>query len=311
VTNSDLPPQARCNGPYSGTVDVPLPFTSNGSGDPDGDSLSFHWTFGDGGFGEGPEPKHAYARSGPYPVTLIVSDGILAAGDQTLARISEADSARAFDARVAPAQGQPIELEAGGGRYCVAMEIVDAPASIADIDRFSVRLRMKGLGNTSAISADPTTFLLGDANGNGIPDATACFTQEDLRRLFGNVRGRLRVSTTIEFSLTNGHGFTATLPVDVIGPDGQLRALMAPNPLRPAGMFSFVTTVVGEARLTLFDSHGRRVRTVLDEPSLPTGYHDVPIDARGESGKSLSSGVYFYRLETPEGTRTGRLAIIR
>jgi hypothetical protein len=76
-------------------------------------------------------------------------------------------------------------------------------------------------------------------------------------------------------------------------------------------MFSFVTTIAGSVRLTLFDSRGRRVRTVLDEPSLPTGYHDIPIDARGEGGKLLPSGIYFYRLETLEGTRTGRLAIIR
>jgi len=311
VASTDLPPLARCNGPYTGTVGIPVAFTSGGSGDPDGDTLSYHWTFGDGGAGSGPGPLHAYARSGPYPVALIVSDGILAAGDQTLAAISEPDSARAFNARAVTALGQAIDLQAGGGRYCVAAEIVDAPASVADIDRFSIRMRMKGLGDVEAISADPTTLVLGDADGNGVPDVAACFAPGDLRRLLGNVSGRQRVNATIEFSLLNGHGFLASLPVEVIGPDGRLRALMAPNPLRPTGMFSFVTTAVGSARLTLFDSRGRLARTVLDAASLPTGYHDIVIDARDEDGRRLSSGVYFYRLETREGARTGRLAIIR
>ncbi len=172
-------------------------------------------------------------------------------------------------------------------------------------------MEVKGLGSTDAIPADPLSFVVGDANRNGVPDVTACFGSETLRPLFSNVSGSLHVLTTIEFSLQDGHGFRASLPVDVIGPDGKLRPLMAPNPFRASGMFSFVTTVEGAARLTLFDGHGRRVRTLLDVASLPTGYHDLSVDHRDESGRGLPSGVYFYRLETREGIRTGRLALIR
>jgi hypothetical protein len=193
----------------------------------------------------------------------------------------------------------------------VAVEIVDAPTSVLDIDRFSFRMEAKGLGSVDAISADPTRFDLGDADGNGIPDVTTCFSREALRRLFDKVSGRLRVDTTVGFSLLNGHGFRALLPVDVMGPEGSLAVLMAPNPFRAAGMFSFVTTRVGAARLTLFDARGRPVRTALETESLPTGYHDIPIDAREVDGTQLSSGVYFYRLQTLEGIRTGRIAVIK
>ncbi len=312
LVSTDRRPRASANGPYRGTVGMPTRFDSSGSEDPDGDDLSYHWTFGDGRAADGPAPLHAYAAPGPYPVALIVTDGLLEAGDQTLARIYWPDSARAFAVpSVSQLPPEPVRLQAGAGRFCVATEIVDSPSSLVDIDRSSFRIETKGLGSTDVIFADTTTFALGDVDGNGIPDAMACFDREGLRRLFDKISGRLSVAVSVEFSLTNGHVFTASLPMDILAPDVGLSVLMAPNPLHPIGMLSFVTTRVGAARLSLFDARGRRVRTLLDTGWLPTGYHDIPIDARGANGSGLASGVYFYRLETPEGARTGRIAIVR
>ena len=42
-------PIAAANGPYAGTEDQPIQFSSNGSTDPDNDPLQFSWDFGDGG----------------------------------------------------------------------------------------------------------------------------------------------------------------------------------------------------------------------------------------------------------------------
>jgi photosystem II stability/assembly factor-like uncharacterized protein len=36
--------------------------------------VSFHWDFGDGSTGEGPAPRHAYAKAGSYEVTLAVAN---------------------------------------------------------------------------------------------------------------------------------------------------------------------------------------------------------------------------------------------
>ncbi len=305
-------PRARANGPYTGSVGGSVLFTSEGSGDPDGDSPSYRWTFGDGGTASEPSPSHIYRAIGPYPVSLIVSDGVLESGDQTLATISWPESARAFEVHSAGSGGpQPLQLQAGAARFCVALEVPDSPYSLLDLDRFSFRMQAKGLGNTEEIFADPTAIVLGDTDGNSVPDVTACFSRQDLRNLFERVKGRLSVDVTIDLLVLGGHIVRATLPLEVIGPEQTLRVLMAPNPFRLAGMLSFVTTRVGAARLTLFDTSGRLVRTLLDTTSLPSGYHDIPVDARGGNGTQLSSGIYFYRLETPEGTQKGRMAITK
>jgi len=310
VINSDKAPRAFANGPYFGKAGVPIEFSSTGTNDPEGDLLTYRWTFGDGQFANIPSPRHAYAKPGPYSVTLLVSDGLLLGGDVTLARVVWPDSASAsrVDAVGAP---RAIHLLAGDAHLCLALETVDLPSSISDMDPLTVRMVAKGLGSTDFIPADPTSVVLGDANRNGVPDVTVCFGSETLRLLFGGVRGSVHVMASIQFALQDGRSFQASLPLDVIGPDGTLRPLLAPNPFRVSGTFSFVTTAEGIVRLWLFDSHGRRVRTLLDVAAMPTGYHDVPIDTQDEDGRALPSGVYFYRLETKEGTRTGRLALIR
>jgi uncharacterized repeat protein (TIGR02543 family) len=61
-------------GPYSGKVNVEILFDGSRSTDPNGDELKFKWDFGDGNFGEGKSPEHAYKEPGTYTVTLTVED---------------------------------------------------------------------------------------------------------------------------------------------------------------------------------------------------------------------------------------------
>jgi len=68
------PPVADPNGPYSGTVGVPVTFYGSNSSDCDGTIVSYDWDFGDGAAGSGVSPAHSYSTAGTYTVTLIVID---------------------------------------------------------------------------------------------------------------------------------------------------------------------------------------------------------------------------------------------
>lgn len=68
------PPVADPNGPYSGTVGVPVTFYGSNSSDCDGTIVSYDWDFGDGAAGSGVSPAHNYAAAGIYTVTLTVID---------------------------------------------------------------------------------------------------------------------------------------------------------------------------------------------------------------------------------------------
>ncbi len=68
------PPIANAGGPYSGMVNVALPFDGSASSDPDGSVVGYQWNFGDGGSAVGALPVHAYTAIGTYAVTLTVTD---------------------------------------------------------------------------------------------------------------------------------------------------------------------------------------------------------------------------------------------
>ncbi len=77
------------------------------------------------------------------------------------------------------------------------------------------------------------------------------------------------------------------------------------TPIVGGAEISFQVPATMRAQLALHDVGGRLVRTLLDDVVGP-GAHNVAWDGRGRSGETLSSGVYYLRLEAPgfEATRT-------
>jgi rubredoxin len=92
---------------------------------------------------------------------------------------------------------------------------------------------------------------------------------------------------------------------------GESRTGVSPNPLNPQGVLSFSTTKPGHVRVQLFDLGGRLVKTLLEEHAMRPGQHEVRIDGRSSHGEPLASGVYFYRVETPEGVTRGRFVMLK
>jgi trimeric autotransporter adhesin len=78
-----------------------------------------------------------------------------------------------------------------------------------------------------------------------------------------------------------------------------------PNPFNPATVIRFGLPEQGDVRLGVFSLTGQRVAR-LAEGNHTGGWHQVVFDA-----SALSSGVYFYRLQTQAGTITRKLTLIK
>ena len=89
-----------------------------------------------------------------------------------------------------------------------------------------------------------------------------------------------------------------------------LQLTAAPNPFNPRTSFQFKLQRNARATLVVHDIKGRVVRHLLDE-ERPAGLNEVPWDGRGDGGQNLASGMYFGRLQTPEGAAVTRVVLIK
>jgi len=83
-----------------------------------------------------------------------------------------------------------------------------------------------------------------------------------------------------------------------------------PNPFNASTRISFALPAPAHAALTIFDALGRRVRTLVDG-SLPAGRHDLTWDATDAQAQTVSSGVYFYRLDAGGKTETRKMVLLK
>ena len=83
-----------------------------------------------------------------------------------------------------------------------------------------------------------------------------------------------------------------------------------PNPFNPATTLRVELPAAGRVRVSILDLQGRRVRT-LHAGLLPAGPSAMVWDGRDDAGRALPSALYLARVETPAGTATGKLLLLK
>lgn len=78
-----------------------------------------------------------------------------------------------------------------------------------------------------------------------------------------------------------------------------------PNPFNPSTQIKFSVPKEGFVNIKVFDVLGREVRTLVNEVKKP-GYYSVDFD-----GANLSSGFYFYRMETSSYVETKKMMMLK
>lgn len=83
-----------------------------------------------------------------------------------------------------------------------------------------------------------------------------------------------------------------------------------PNPFNPSTRIAFTLPASAPVRMTVLNARGQRVRVLVDAV-LPAGRHQVTWDGRNDQGRQVASGIYLYVLETPVGTLSRKMTLIR
>lgn len=83
-----------------------------------------------------------------------------------------------------------------------------------------------------------------------------------------------------------------------------------PNPFNPSTTIRFSLERAGHARLVIYDTAGRPVRTLVDR-RMDAGAQAVPWDGRDDDDHEVASGVLYYRLEAGEFVQTKKMVLLR
>jgi hypothetical protein len=102
----------------------------------------------------------------------------------------------------------------------------------------------------------------------------------------------------------NENSHNATLPEDYYLSSNY------PNPFNPTTSIAFGLPTPGQVRLQVYNVLGQRVKTLVDE-YMVAGNHVASWDSQDESGHAVSSGVYFYRLESGQFNETRKMMLVK
>ncbi len=89
-------------------------------------------------------------------------------------------------------------------------------------------------------------------------------------------------------------------------PEGYALYQNYPNPFNPSTTINFTLPISSDVRLTIYNTLGQRVATVLNDQRFTSGTHAVNFDA-----SRLASGVYIYRLEANNFKADRKMVLIK
>jgi secreted PhoX family phosphatase len=141
-------------------------------------------------------------------------------------------------------------------------------------------------------------------------EATGGYFTPDYNNFFVNVQhpassngAPFNVSTTVcitGFPVVTGNGAQGNL-----APSRFELQQNYPNPFNPSTTIKFTAAKDGNVKINVFDAKGQHIKTLVDQRII-VGRYTVDFNAEG-----LSSGIYFYTLETPGFKETKKMILVK
>lgn len=115
-------------------------------------------------------------------------------------------------------------------------------------------------------------------------------------------------------SLVTNPGDATSTDVDLVDldktPDDFQLMQNYPNPFNPQTKIGFKVPVRSNVALSVFNSRGQLLRTIIDAEFSP-GDYSVTFDGRDRNGSPLVSGIYFCQLQASSFTKSMPMILMR
>ena len=121
-----------------------------------------------------------------------------------------------------------------------------------------------------------------------------------------------------DHSVNNGYPYLLQTDLSIEAEDNHIPLIKKitlsnyPNPFNPETVIVFhLPQDVEKLELAIYNIKGQLVRTLIQSYSYAKGEHSIIWDSRNNHGKSVTSGVYFYRLTTPSHTIINKMMLLK
>ncbi len=272
------------------------------------------------GNGDGSLRSIGQFRLGTYPNSVAIGD-VNRDGQLDVGVTSDSSVAVMMNRWVNPSpfparaflKGEVRTVPVGqhGPGVCIQIEPVGGRYNNASVDASTISMLSYGTGTAYEVYAIASKERhVSDVDHNGVSEVDACFAGEGLAKLFSYIHGRRSVKVLVRGCVTTGGEFHAPLEMTVVGSPEGPHISISPNPLNPVATLTVSSSRAGRLKISLFDTSGRLVRELFEE-SASTGTTAIQLDGKDGKGRPLASGVYFYRVEGPDGAASGRFAVLK
>lgn len=83
-----------------------------------------------------------------------------------------------------------------------------------------------------------------------------------------------------------------------------------PNPFNPQTTIRFSLPADGAVNLEVYNIRGQKVKTLLNK-TVEAGVHEVTWKGTDDTSKPVSSGIYFYKMNTPNDTNVKKMILLK
>lgn len=132
------------------------------------------------------------------------------------------------------------------------------------------------------------------------------FLAEHASQICEQLKQPLELTSTVELYT----GPTNVSDGTITKPDQFYLVQNYPNPFNSSTLFSFHLPKEEFVSLKIYDATGRLIITLINQ-NMSTGEHKFIWDGKDNNGDLISSGVYFYRLNTNDYSETKKLILIK
>ncbi|UCD17712.1 MAG: T9SS type A sorting domain-containing protein, partial [Candidatus Zixiibacteriota bacterium] len=187
------------------------------------------------------------------------------------------------------------------GGFALTLELIEGDA--ADI-HFHSELADCDMTVKSGREGSLLRLLVYGEEGQQIPAGTNHFLIVD-----NSVTFKIR---EVQFSSAYGTMLGSVFKEDLaeLVPHGFELHQNHPNPFNPATEISFELPRTSRVTLAVYNLLGQEIATLIDR-ELQAGRHAVIWNGRDESGRKVSSGVYLYRIQADEFSKSKKMILLK